>query len=376
MHICLLTPSFPPLVDGGVAIATGRLVERLLHRGHQITVLTAPPADVRFVPHETSIPQTKNLSVQYRFVHDPLRETSEVNKLCCWVEAQHGRQPFDVILSYFVYPGGYLGTLLGGRLDVPTVCSCRGNDISKDIFIDPETVAEVLQRSTQLIFVSESLLRMADALTPCCDKATIVANAVDSVQFVPAAATRAGQARVTLGTSGVVRWKKGIDLFLPLVRKLCTTHDIQVVIAGYGLDGEIDHQIADFLDHHALRSRVELTGPLPHRQMVEALQRLDFYVNTSYQEGMPNGVLEAMACGLPVVATDADGTPELVDDGVTGYLCRMGDIETLMARCQTLIEQPALRHQMGWAGRQRVVRDFQPDREADAVEAVLQRVRA
>jgi L-malate glycosyltransferase len=78
-----------------------------------------------------------------------------------------------------------------------------------------------------------------------------------------------------------------------------------------------------------------------------------------------------MACALAVVATDADGTADLVQDGVTGYLCPMGDLEALVARCRTLITRPTLRQRMGQAGRRRVQQYFQPDQEARAVESVL-----
>jgi glycosyltransferase involved in cell wall biosynthesis len=213
---------------------------------------------------------------------------------------------------------------------------------------------------------------MADTLVPCRAKATVVANAVDSTLFTPdAAALPAAPRAVVVGTSGLMRWKKGIDLFLPLIRTLCAMHDVRILVAGYGLDAAIDQHIADFLERYNLRQHLETTGPLPHQQMVHALRRMDLYVNTSYQEGMPNGVLEAMACALPVVATDADGTPDLVQDGVTGYLCPMGDLDALVARCRTLITQPTLRQRMGQAGQQRVQRHFQPEQEAIAVETVL-----
>jgi glycosyltransferase involved in cell wall biosynthesis len=372
VHICLITPSFPPEVDGGVAVSTGRLVERLLGMGHHVTVLTTASSDHPEGSAGEFTPKKEPLSVHYRSVDDPLHDVSAVIDLCDWMHGQHRQRPFDVMLAYFVYPAGYLATVLGESLGVPVVCSCRGNDISKDIFIDPQTVATVLQRSTRLIFVSASLLQMAETLVPCRAKATIVANAVDSRLFVPATTSHSGKPQpVILGTSGVMRWKKGIDLLLPLVRTLCTTHEIQVLIAGYGLDTTIDWQIGDFLARHGLCERVEVTGPLPHRQMVRALQRMDLYVNTSYQEGMPNGILEAMACALPVVATDADGTPELVEDGVTGYLCWMGDLNALVARCRSLIEQPILRRCMGRTGRRRVLDRFHPDREAAAVEGIL-----
>ena len=365
------------MVDGGVAIATGRLVARLRQRGYQITVLTtAPPMDARAGTAAISpVAAQQGVSLYYGLVEDPVRAVSAVAALCAWAQTQHQACPFDVILAYFIYPAGYLATVLGELLDVPVVCSCRGNDVSKEMFITPETLATVLTRSTHVIFVSPSLLRMADTLIPCRDKATIVANAVDSTLFAPKTNMAPSQSQpVVLGTSGLMRWKKGLDLFLPLIHTLCTTHAVRVLVAGYGLDMAIDRQIADFLDGHDLRPQVEITGPLPHPQMVHTLRRMDLYINTSYQEGMPNGVLEAMACALPVVATDADGTPDVVQDGVTGYLCPMGDLDALVTRCRTLIEQPALRQRMGHAGRLRVQQHFHPDQEATAVEAVLRQV--
>jgi glycosyltransferase involved in cell wall biosynthesis len=373
MHICLLTPSFPPMVDGGVAIATGRLVQCLLRRGHQITVVTtAPLAPPGGSPKVILVLVHHGMTLHYGLVEDPLRAAPAVEALRVWAQAQHQQEPFDVILAYFVYPAGYLATVLGELLGVPVVCSCRGNDISKEMFITPEIIAAVLTRSTRLIFVSASLLHMADTLVPCRAKATVVANTVDSTLFTPdASALPAAPRAVVVGTSGLMRWKKGIDLFLPLMRILCAMHDVHILVAGYGLDAAIDQHITDFLERYNLRQQLEITGPLPHQQMVHALRRMDLYVNTSYQEGMPNGVVEAMACALPVVATDADGTPDLVQDGVTGYLCPMGDLDALVARCRTLITQPTLRQRMGQAGRRRVQQHFQPDQEAIAMETVL-----
>ena len=306
-------------------------------------------------------------------IDDPLHAPAAVSDLCTWVEQYHRQQPFDVLLAYFVYPGGYLATTLGTHLALPVVCSCRGNDISKDLFINPQVVAHVLERSTRLIFVCASLLHMANTLVPCQTKSTVIPNAVDAQQFIPPVrAVPTEQRAVTLGTSGLMRWKKGVDLFLPLIAGLCATPSLKVLIAGYPLDSAVEQQMDAFLRAHGLQGRVELTGPIAHPHMVQVLQRMDLYVNTSYQEGMPNGILEAMACALPVVATDADGTPALVEDGRTGYLCRMGDLDMLLERCQHLIARPRLRRQMGEAGRQRILTHFPPQHEGQAIVAVLQ----
>ena len=279
------------------------------------------------------------------------------------------------MLGYFVYPGGYLAARYGRELGVPVVCSCRGNDISKNMFIDPETIATVLQQSAALLFVSRSLLRMAETLVPCADKATIVDNSIDCIQFTPVQPlSLVPDGPVIVGTSGLMRWKKGIDVLLPLIRALCRTRHVAVKIAGYGLDAAIDQQMTEFLKHHQLQHRVDILGPLSHDRMPSILRQMDLYVTTSYQEGMPNGVLEAMACALPVVATAADGIPLLVEDGVTGFLCPVGDLESLVECCQILVDQPELRRQMGAAGRDRALRRFHPDRETDAIEQVLREV--
>jgi glycogen(starch) synthase len=375
VHICILTPSFPPQVDGGVAIATGRLVECLLDRGHCLTVLTsAPPASGG--PGAARLGRRSDrLTIHGGLVAEPLGRSAERAELWAWMRTRHQQQPFDVMLAYFVYPAGYLACWVGERLRVPVVCSCRGNDISKDIFMAPEPVAVVLQRSTHLTFVSRSLLDMADVLVPCRARATVIPNAVDAHRFVPAARfPQTHRHTVTVGTSGVLRWKKGLDLLLPLIRTLCAETRVRVLVAGYGLDAAASGQLEAFLAQHDLQQQVEVTGPLAHARMGRALQRMDLYVSTSYQEGMPNGVLEAMACALPVVATNADGIPQLVEDGVTGYLCRKGDLDALVDRCRALIAQPQLGRRLGTAGRQRVLRVFRPEQEAAAVERVLQQI--
>lgn len=240
------------------------------------------------------------------------------------------------------------------------------------MFIAPDILDIVLRQSTRLIFVSASLLDMADTLVPCRHKASGVANSVNCTEFSPASQVESLSHTVVLGTSGLMRWRKGIDLLLPLIREIGTTHDIRFHLAGYGLDATIDDQIASFLKRHQLQDRVDIRGPLPHEHMPQALRQMDIYLTTSYQEGMPNGVLGALACALPVVASAADGIPELVQEGISGYLCLMGDLEALLARCRDLIEQPLMRQRIGQAGRTRAQHDFHPERELSGVEASLE----
>jgi len=88
------------------------------------------------------------------------------------------------------------------------------------------------------------------------------------------------------------------------------------------------------------------------------LAAADVFLLTSRWEGLPRVLPQAMAAGLPVVATAVDGSPEAVSEGETGYLCPPGDVEALAARLLHLIENPTLARAMGRAGRERVTPEF------------------
>lgn len=96
------------------------------------------------------------------------------------------------------------------------------------------------------------------------------------------------------------------------------------------------------------------------------LAGMDIFVLPSLGEGISNTVLEAMATGLPVVATRVGGNPELVEDGVTGVLVPVGDVQALSAALLELLENPARCREMGHAGMQRIQRDFDWERTVAA----------
>jgi glycosyltransferase involved in cell wall biosynthesis len=105
-----------------------------------------------------------------------------------------------------------------------------------------------------------------------------------------------------------------------------------------------------------LLSKVELTGWLPQPQALTQLRRLDVFVHFSRWDGLSNAVLEAMAQGLPVVASDIPGNRDAVVHGETGFLAK-SEME-LLEYCLKLVGDPALRGRMGKAGQERVRREF------------------
>jgi len=99
----------------------------------------------------------------------------------------------------------------------------------------------------------------------------------------------------------------------------------------------------------------------------EILKEADVFLLTSAQEGMPNVIMEAMLAGLPVVATRVGGVPDLVEDGVHGYLHEAGDITGMAKSLARLLADPALREKMGKAGREKILKNFTIDHLVDRV---------
>ena len=105
---------------------------------------------------------------------------------------------------------------------------------------------------------------------------------------------------------------------------------------------------------------LEITGWLPHAKALDVLRQADILVQYSRWEGLPNSVLEAMACGLPVLASDIPGNRELVKPGETGLLA--SSEEELLRHALSLAADPSLRSRLGSNGRASVEKDFSRER--------------
>jgi glycosyltransferase involved in cell wall biosynthesis len=119
-------------------------------------------------------------------------------------------------------------------------------------------------------------------------------------------------------------------------------------VVGEGPDRDA---VAQAIHDRGLADRVELTGT--REDVAQILARADVFVLSSRSEGMPMSALEAMAAGLPVVATAVGGVPELVVDGETGFLVPPGDAPALSRALDRILGDPDLRRRLGEAGRQR-----------------------
>jgi colanic acid/amylovoran biosynthesis glycosyltransferase len=166
---------------------------------------------------------------------------------------------------------------------------------------------------------------------------------------------------VRVVTVGRLVEKKGIEYALHAVRQL-TDHglDVQYEIIG---DGPLRQRLGQQVEQLNLASRVRFAGWQTHAQVLQALERAQILIAPSVraadgdEEGIPNVLREAMAGGLPVISTHHSGIPELISDGVNGYLVPERDSQTLADRIRHLAGTPETWPRLTAAARQRVEKD-------------------
>jgi glycosyltransferase involved in cell wall biosynthesis len=176
----------------------------------------------------------------------------------------------------------------------------------------------------------------------------------------PAAAGLREPARIVVTTSSDVPLK-GLVHLLEAVAKLRTERDVRLTVVGTARSGGPAHTA---LDRLGLGDAVRFTGPVPQEELVRLLQTATVAAIPSLYEGFSLPAVEAMACGTPLVTTDAGALPEVVGSHA-GVQVPPGDVDRLTAALQLVLDHPSLQDQLGRAGRARVLAAFTWRRTAE-----------
>jgi glycosyltransferase involved in cell wall biosynthesis len=245
-----------------------------------------------------------------------------------------------------------------------------------------ETLAPfVCRRADMVRCVSRSLMRTAASMRIRPSRLVYLPSRVDTRVFSPIRATAsrstireelcAEQSRVVLfvGTFSV---HKGAKYLIGAIPRVLLRHpNVKLVLVG---SGPLEPHLRELVRRLGVTEHVVFVGRTSHHEMPQLVAAADVLVLPSLNEGLPRVILEAMATGLPVVATSVGGVPELVIDGRTGLLVQPGDEEALADAVCRVLDNPDLAKAWGRAGREVAERQYEREanlrRYAEIIETV------
>ncbi len=222
------------------------------------------------------------------------------------------------------------------------------SDFSRAIY---RGVERALSKIGLIVAVSESEGELARSLSPRRPVEVVCDAFLDQIPDAPAPEPHEG---LRVGSCGRMTFARRPEAFVNLSQRLTDSRNKLTCVWIGGGDDEAS--VRRHLENMNLAAKVEITGWLERSAAQSALRKLDVVVHYSLWDGLPNAVLEAMAYGLPVVASDGPGNRDAVVHGETGFLAK-NEME-LLEYTLRLIDDPALRRRLGENGRSRVRERF------------------
>lgn len=282
----------------------------------------------------------------------------------------------DHIHAHFVWLEGIAGGIASDLLNItfsihPHAFGLFGRN-QRNVRCELENASQVVTISTYHRAYIANLCPQIEA-----DDIDIVHYGLNTEHFRPAL-SKAESNTIRILSVGRLIEKKGFGFLIDACALLADSgQDFLCQIAGAG---HLEEALQTRINQHGLQKRVSLLGPLEQDRILELHQMSDIFALACIsacdgdQDGMPNVLIEAMACEVPVITTPIAGIPDLVRDGETGLLVKEKDVSGLADALERLIVDPRLRRQLGMQARKTVMDEFQIQHNAAKLAKIFRRV--
>lgn len=356
MKILFLNYEYPPL-GGGAANATAYLLDEFSRMSDvEVDLVTSSVDNVYHCDSISNnvrihrLPIGKNANnLHFQSVKDLVVYTF---KSYFFSRKLLKAKKYDVIQSFFTVPCGAVAWKLHREFSVPYIVSLRGSDVPGYSdrfgflysFLRP--IARLIWRNAFAVISNSQGLKNLALETDAHQKIGVIYNGVDIHHFFPREENTHATSEVlhlTLGASRVTD-RKGIIYLIEAIKLLKDEYKFELKVIG---DGNAKSQLEQTVQEYDLQSIITFVGRIPREETLQYYQEADIFVLPSLNEGMSNAMLEALACGLPLVTTRTGGAEELVKEGENGLLVEYRSAEDIARALRILAKDPTLRIQMG-----------------------------
>lgn len=389
MRILAISHLFPHAKEPRYGIFTARQLLALRKLGLEITVVVPRvwcPALLRKVDrwegydHTVPICEFEGLdTLSVPYIRPPGNWYNNWSGLAVYLAARsrilelHKRDKFDLIYATDLFPDGDAAVRFAKLLNIPSSCLFIGVDVNMTVHSTPA----LYRRFVDIVSALDGLLACGQSVADGIRAVTLkkilnVYGTVDLQKFTPVvdkSVFRAGlgipKDALVLLYAGYLSRRKGVYELLEAFLKIRQMFPgVRLIMCG---EGSEEAALKKIVLEEKIADVVMFPGAVPPNEMDKWMKASDLFVLPSHTEGMPNAVMEAMSCGLPVVTTSVGGLPEAVGDCVGAVLVPPGDIGALQLALTRVVADRELRSGMSKAGRIRAEQRFGIDRNAQVI---------
>ena len=343
MKIAILVTHFPPKWIAGTEVATYNIAKYLAKRGHEIHVIT------RYSKELPRFEEKDGFYIHRIWYLDFPILSFFTHLFFFFAEIFKIRKNLSIIHGQMISPCGLLAIIAGKYLQKPSITYTRGSDVYRASKLFKITIGKfVLKKSDVIIALTEDMKKEIEKI---CDREVfVIPNGIDLRNFEKLSKENirkkleiANEEEIIIFV-GTLRSVKGVKYLIKAMEIIIQKNiDTRLMLVGDGEDRESLEKLVKELD---LEKYVSFVGIVPNKKVPEYMVASDIFVLPSLSESFGIVNLEAMASGLPIVATKVGGLAEIIKDGENGFLVEPKNSKEIAEKVLLLLEDEEMRERI------------------------------
>lgn len=338
-------------------------VNNLVARGHEVLLVFQNESSDGSVEFD---PRVKTHMLKYGGSKSYVLNVPEIRKI-------YKTYKPDVVNVHYASGYGLMATLAGAR---PLVLNCYGSDI----FVAPKKskivkwiVKKLLNGADAVAATSKAMAAEAEKIMGNPNKKVTVTPFGVDVNLFKKDDNRRYCDRPIIGIIKYLKPEYNIPLLIKAFAIVKEKSVVKPLLHIYG-SGPLKDEFIALTKELGIYEDVTFFDTIPNQEVPKALNTMDIFVNSSNVESFGVNIVEAMACELPVVATPCPGPKEVIDNGITGVVLKDWEPNEMAEELKKLVENPELREQYGKAGREKVLREYDWNRNVETLIDIYHQV--